>query len=82
MTREDIENSQKRQIDSLRERSEFVKSKGSLLFINHGLLKMETSDVIHRFLERNNRFELIKEISVCPSDEHGEGGYIALIGKK
>ena len=82
LTREDIENSQKRQLDSLRERSEFVKSKGSLLFINHGLLKAETSDVVHRFLERNNRFELVKEISVCPSDDHGEGGYIALIGKK
>lgn len=82
LTREDIENSQKRQLDSLRERSEFVKSKGSLLFINHGLLKAETSDVVHRFLERNNRFELVKEISVCPSDDHGEGGYIALISKK
>lgn len=82
LTREDILASQKHQIDSLRETSEFVKSKGSLLFINHGLLKAETSDVIKKFLELNNRFELVKEVSVTPDEKHQEGGYIALLRKK
>ncbi len=82
LTPDDLKDSQKRQLLSLRERAEFVKSKGYLLFVNHGLLKEETSDIVKQFVERNSRFELVKETISIPERGNQEGGYIALLSKK
>lgn len=82
LTPDDLKDSQKRQLLSLRERAEFVKSKGCLLFVNHGLLKEETSDIVKQFVGRNGRFELVKETISIPDGSNQEGGYIALLSKK
>ncbi len=70
------------QVEGLLGNAEFVKKGGYLLFVNHGLLKKETDDVIYSFLDKRKDFSMIVREVVFPDKMDSEGGYYCLLKRK
>ncbi len=73
---------EKRQVSDLLENALFVKEGGTLLFINHSLVKQETYDVVNRFLEKRKDFMLIKKEILFPGQMDADGGFYCVLRRK
>ncbi len=74
--------SKERQIEDLLENARFVKEGGSLLFVNNGLEKVETQEVIDTFLTRRKDFIAMETRMVFPFEMDSDGGYYAILKRR
>lgn len=74
--------SKERQVEELLENARFVKEGGSLLFVNNGLEKVETQEVIDAFLSRRKDFIAMETRMVFPFEMDCDGGYYAILKRR
>lgn len=59
--------------------SRYLKAGGTMIYSTCTLNKKENENVVNAFLENNNNFKLIKETTVFPSEDGGDGFYFAVL---
>lgn len=69
------------QYNILQTSSRYLKNNGRIIYSTCTLNKKENEKVVHRFLEENENFVLIKETTVFPSRDGGDGFYWAIMEK-
>lgn len=62
--------------------SKYLKNGGRLVYSTCTLNKKENEKVVHKFIEKNDNFELLEQKTIFPSFDGGDGFYYAVIIKK
>lgn len=80
---EDLEEITSIQKNILNNCSKYLKKGGTLVYSTCSILKEENEDIINRFLDKNNEFEIDKEniVKILPNQEE-DGFFICKIHKK
>ena len=69
------------QYDILSISSKYLKNGGRIIYSTCTLNKKENEKVVGRFLENNDNYKLINEVTVFPSENGGDGFFYALMEK-
>lgn len=69
------------QYDILSISSKYLKNGGRIIYSTCTLNKKENEKVVGRFLENNDNYKLINEVTVFPSENGGDGFFYAIMEK-
>lgn len=78
---DDIKELPQIQYDILNTSSRYLKNNGRIIYSTCTLNKKENEKVVERFLNDNNNFKLIDEVTVFPSENGGDGFFYAIMEK-
>ncbi|WP_448900802.1 16S rRNA (cytosine(967)-C(5))-methyltransferase RsmB [Eubacterium sp.] len=78
---DDIKELPQIQYDILSTSSRYLKNNGRIIYSTCTLNKKENEKVVERFLNDNNNFKLIDEVTVFPSENGGDGFFYAIMEK-
>lgn len=67
------------QLQILEVSSRYLKFGGTMIYSTCTLNKKENENVVNAFLDRNKKFKLIKNTTIFPSKDGGDGFYFALL---
>lgn len=69
------------QYDILNTSSKYLKANGRIIYSTCTLNKKENEKVVEKFLQNNDNYKLINEVTVFPSENGGDGFFYALMEK-
>lgn len=78
---DDIKELPEIQYSILNTSSRYLKDNGKIIYSTCTLNKKENEKVVERFLKDNKKFKLIKEVTIFPSENGGDGFFYAIIEK-
>ncbi|WP_448920643.1 16S rRNA (cytosine(967)-C(5))-methyltransferase RsmB [Eubacterium sp.] len=78
---DDIKELPQIQYDILSTSSRYLKNNGRIIYSTCTLNKKENEKVVEKFLNDNNNFKLIDEVTVFPSENGGDGFFFAIMEK-
>lgn len=78
---DDIKDLPQIQYDILSTSSKYLKNSGRIIYSTCTLNKKENEKVVDRFLENNDNYKLINEVTAFPSENSGDGFFYAIMEK-